>query len=183
MTGDPITTARLLLRRWRPADRTPLAAILGDARFARYVGNGQPLDREAVDAWIVRARAEWLQEGFGRWAVVERRGEQLAGYCGLIRPDPGDRTTLEIVYGLATSFWGRGYATEAALAVRDHAFGALGCETVIGFAHPDNLASQRVLRKLGLRLGGRRELESGRVLLRFRAPRLGAQMTIPDLPA
>jgi RimJ/RimL family protein N-acetyltransferase len=58
---------------------------------------------------------------------------------------------IELGYSIKRSHWGRGYATEAAFAVRDHAIGVLGFRRLISIIHPDNARSQGVARKVGMR--------------------------------
>ena len=135
-------TERLVLRAFTPGDAEAFAAINADPLVTRYVGG--PLTREASDALLGRILA---QEPFARWAV-EREGE-LLGFCGLgLHPlVAGD---VEIGWRLASRVWGRGYATEAATAVRELASGTYGLRRIVAVVHPDNVASLRVAEKIGL---------------------------------
>lgn len=167
--SDPqqnLTTDRLLLRSWASADRTHLHRIFADPAFAAYVGDGRPRDPEMTDRWYADVQEEWKREGFGRWAVTEQSSGRLIGYCGLIRPG-SDVATVEVAYGFETSTWGRGYATEAATAARRFASDVIGASMLIGYTHPKNVASHRVLSKLGLRLQGPCVVADGRELLLF----------------
>jgi len=90
----------------------------------------------------------WQLRGFGLWAVAERDTGLLAGRVGCWQPEgwPG----LEIGWTLRRRFWGRGYATEAALAALEYAFARLGQERVISLIRPDNGPSIAVALRLGM---------------------------------
>ena len=73
----------------------------------------------------------------------------FAGFCGLVHLD--DTSEIEVGYRFAKRFWGMGLATEAAKASLEYGFETLGIDRIVAVVHPDNLASQRVVDKLGLR--------------------------------
>lgn len=84
----------------------------------------------------------------GRWAVYEKATDQFIGWCGLkYLPDLKE---IDLGYRFMPSSWGKGYATEAALAAIQYGFSVLQLETIIGRAHVENLASLKVLRKIGM---------------------------------
>lgn len=105
-----------------------------------------------VHQWLQRRLEDYRQEpGLGVWAVVEKSSGEVMGYCGLFFfPDVCGQPEIEIGYRLARSHWGRGYATEAARAVRDYAFQTLGVQRLIALVDPENTASIRVAEKLGM---------------------------------
>jgi RimJ/RimL family protein N-acetyltransferase len=105
-----------------------------------------------VDAWLRTCFERYYQTwGFGPYAVVERQRQAVIGYCGLFFfPDINGQPEVEIGYRLERSAWGRGYATEAARAVRDFAFGDLGMQRLIAIIDPSNIASIRVAEKIGM---------------------------------
>lgn len=143
-------TGRLLLRRLRPDDAGPLMGVFGDAEVMRF-GDGAQGD-EWVRGWVRAHVVRYERQGFGPYAVVERASGAVIGYCGLFAfPDLGGRPEVEVGYRLARPAWGRGYATEAALAVRDHAFQTLGLRRLVALIDPGNAASIRVALKLGMR--------------------------------
>jgi [ribosomal protein S5]-alanine N-acetyltransferase len=74
----------------------------------------------------------------------------MIGRCGLLIQDVEDGTENEIAYLLGSEWWRRGYATEAAIAIRDHAQSQLGFERLISLIAPDNVASQAVARRIGM---------------------------------
>ena len=96
-------------------------------------------------------QANYAQRGYGLWAVVLRETDQPIGYCGLTYfPDINGRPEVEVGYRLARAHWGKGYATEAATAVKDWAFCDRKMERLIALIDPQNVASIRVAEKLGM---------------------------------
>jgi len=144
-------TPRLILRQFRPSDAEAMRHVFGDAEVMKY-GDGVKAP-QWVEAWIAR----WIDEryalwGFGMWAIVLKREGSVAGYCGLSRfPGRCAAHETEMGFRLRRADWGRGFATEAALAVRDHAFNQLRLSKLIAMIDPANIASVRVAEKIGLR--------------------------------
>jgi len=98
------------------------------------------------DAFLDGIDAGFQREGFGLWCA-DLHGEAL-GFAGLSRPSWRDG--VEIGWRIKSECWGQGYATEAAAAVLDHAFESLGLDDVISFTAATNVASRRVMEKIGL---------------------------------
>lgn len=145
-----IRTPRLLLRRWRAADREGFAALCADPEVMRYLGG--PVDAPAAAAQIDRFEDHWERHGYGLWAAELRADGTFIGFVGLARPEflPEVMPAVELGFRLARAQWGRGYATEGARASLDQAFGALDLDRVISVRHAGNAASGRVVEKLGL---------------------------------
>jgi RimJ/RimL family protein N-acetyltransferase len=143
------TTERLVLRHMQLRDSGPLDGVFGDAEVMRF---GDGVQTQAwVRAWLHRCLHSYQARGFGPYAVVERQQREVIGYCGLFfMPDVGGQPEVELGYRLARAWWGQGYATEAAMAVRDYAFAALGLNRLIAMIDPHNTASLRVAEKLGM---------------------------------
>jgi ribosomal-protein-alanine N-acetyltransferase len=144
-------TDRLRLRHFHIADVDAMDRVFGDPEVMRF-GRG-PQTPEWVRTWLQTCLANYHQKwGFGLWAVVERETQQTIGYCGLSHfDDIAGQPETEIGYRLAQASWGRGYATEAARAVRDYAFEILGMSRLISIIDPRNIASAKVAEKTGLR--------------------------------
>jgi RimJ/RimL family protein N-acetyltransferase len=143
-----VETERLVLRRWREGDAEPFAAINADPEVTAFVGG--PMERAASDALLARIAAEWDDRGYGRAAVEERGTGRLLGFTGL-GGHGAVEGAVEIGWRLARDVWGRGYATEAATAMRDLAFTAYGLDRIVSVALPANGASVAVMRKIGMR--------------------------------
>jgi RimJ/RimL family protein N-acetyltransferase len=148
--SDTLRTARLLLRQWRDDDIAAFAELSADPAIMRYL---VPFaDRAAMDAWVTAARMHWQDHGFGPW-VVELPGEApFIGVVGLsnLRFALPFAPAIEAAWRLATHYWGQGYAYEAARAAIDDGFGRLGLEEIVAFTVSANLASRRVMEKLGM---------------------------------
>jgi RimJ/RimL family protein N-acetyltransferase len=146
-TGD-LMTERLVLRPLRDDDLDALAAIYADPRTMRFLGG--PRTREDT-----RSRLGWMitahrTQGFGLWATTLRGDGTLVGRCGILVQDVESATEHEIAYLLGSQWWGRGYATEAAAAIRDHARAELGLGRLISLIDPENMPSQAVARRIGM---------------------------------
>jgi RimJ/RimL family protein N-acetyltransferase len=158
-----LETDRLLLREMTHEDADDLNRVLGDPEAMRFYPRAKT--REEVLAWI-----EWgiglYPEGLGLHGVVLRETGELIGDCGLTYQDVEGETEVEIGYHVARRFWGRGYATEAALAWRDYAREVLGLERLVAIVGPENLPSQRVATRMGMTLE-REFVKKGRPMLLF----------------
>ena len=145
-----LETDRLLLREFVPEDLGALVAVLCDAETMRYYPAA--LDRAGVAAWIERNRRRYADPGHGLWAMVLKSSGELIGDCGLTRQVVDETDEIEIGYHVRRDLWGRGYASEAARACREHGFSRLGAERLVSLIRPENLPSRRVAEKTGLSL-------------------------------
>jgi ribosomal-protein-alanine N-acetyltransferase len=146
-----LRTPRLSLREWRDDDRAPFAAMSFDPAVMEYF---LPFaDRAATDAWIERMRAHNDEHGFAYWAVELPGVASLIGAVGLSRVRFAGfpfAPAVEIGWRLARPYWSQGYATEAARAVLEDAFGRLGLDEIVAFTLPVNHRSQAVMQRLGM---------------------------------
>jgi RimJ/RimL family protein N-acetyltransferase len=145
-----LRTPRLVLRPWREADRDAFAALNADPEVARDLGG--PLSRGESDAKFDRYVATFARHGFARWAIDDTDG-RFVGYAGMMpsSPDHTLRPHVEIGWRLVRSAWGKGYATEAAHAALRDFFARTRFAEVLSYTSPDNLRSQAVMTRLGLR--------------------------------
>jgi RimJ/RimL family protein N-acetyltransferase len=106
-----------------------------------------------TDAFLDRRLRGWAERGYDIWAALERATGELVGWAGLSEPAflPEVMPAVEVGWRFAPSVWGRGFATEAGAAALDHAFGAAGLGRVVSIHERDNVASGRVMAKLGMR--------------------------------
>ncbi|HEV2973344.1 MAG TPA: GNAT family N-acetyltransferase [Pirellulales bacterium] len=147
---EELETARLRLRRWRPADAAPFAALNADPRVMEHFP--AILSREESDAVVARIEDHFARHGFGLWAVEVTDVAPFAGFIGLSVPRFEARFTpsIEIGWRLAADFWGRGLAVEGAQAALRVGFDMLGLDEIVSFTVPENLRSRRVMEKLGM---------------------------------
>jgi ribosomal-protein-alanine N-acetyltransferase len=143
-----VETARLRLRPFTPADIAALAPIYGDPDVMRYMRTGNPAPRERVQFVIDYYIRYWQEHPFGLWAVERRDNCAVIGQCGLFHLD--NTPEVEVAYLLAKAAWGRGFATEAAAAGLRYGFETADLDRIVAVVRPQNIASQRVLAKIGL---------------------------------
>jgi RimJ/RimL family protein N-acetyltransferase len=147
-----IETERLILRRFELADLDELAPIMADPDVMRFSKDG-PWTRERTQHFLEGCLEDYSEDrwGFGRLALVHKADGRLIGFAGLARfDDVGGAPEVEIGYRLHSEYWGRGLATEAAAATRDHGFKDLGIPRLISMIEPENVASIRVAEKIGM---------------------------------
>jgi len=145
-----LTTERLFLRYFDVPDAEPMYRIFCDAEVMRFSDGVKT--KEWVQNWLQSCLDRYQTWGFGPYAVLEKSNQEVIGYCGLFFfPDLDGQAEIEIGYRLARSAWGKGYATEAARAVRDYAFTTLRTRRLIALIDPSNFSSVRVAEKIGMK--------------------------------
>lgn len=147
---DTLRTARLVMRRWRESDLAPFAALNGDPQTLVYFPS--TLTRAQSDAMVDRIEAAFADRGWGLWALEARDTGQFIGFTGLSPITTGGIPAegVEIGWRLARTAWHQGYATEAAVAARDAAFGGIGLPGLWSFTAVLNTPSQAVMRRIGM---------------------------------
>ena len=145
-----LETPRLILRPFRDEDIDLLAKMMANPDFMRF--SLGPYTREQTQT-VLQKFLSWNQAVLpSQFAVIFRRNNELIGYCGFLHQQVDGTKEIEIGYRLHRQYWNKGLATEAARAVRDHAFADLKLPRVISLIHPDNLPSRRVAEKNGMKL-------------------------------
>lgn len=154
-----LETHRLVLRRFTVQDADNVVALDSDPDVMRYINGGRPTAPDEVREKIIPA---WLAyydryEAFGFWAAIEKSTGEFLGWFHL-RPHPDGprsdgsaRLGVELGYRLRRSAWGRGYASEGALALIRKSFTELDVERVYAETMAVNTRSRRVMEKAGLR--------------------------------
>lgn len=131
----------------RPADIDLMADMLGDPEVMRFYPSAKT--REQAARWITWNEENYAEHGYGLWIVETIQGE-FVGDCGLTWQEVNGAPKLEVGYHVVTARQGLGYATEAAIACRDYARDVVGSPELVAIIHPENEASERVARKLGM---------------------------------
>jgi RimJ/RimL family protein N-acetyltransferase len=148
--GPTLRTARLILRRWQPADLAPLAALNADPEVMEYFLSTRTLaeSAEAID----RIEANFERQGFGLWAAEVPGVSPLIGFIGLTGADFDAHFTpaVEVGWRLARPYWGHGYATEGATAALRFGFEEAGLDEIVSFTAEINQRSRRVMERLGM---------------------------------
>jgi RimJ/RimL family protein N-acetyltransferase len=147
-----IVTNRLRLRLWGDDDFTDYAAICADPDVMRFIGDGHPYDTQETREHFGRIRAHWSDHGFGLWAATLRADDRLVGFVGLATPTflPEVLPAVEIGWRLGREHWGQGLATEGAMAALAHGFSRADVREILSICHMENVASERVMRKIGM---------------------------------
>ncbi|KMK68404.1 GNAT family N-acetyltransferase [Puniceibacterium sp. IMCC21224] len=150
MTVHIVETARLRLEPFAPSHRAGLCAMDSDPQLMRYIGDGQPKPPADTDAAIARVQTRWADLGYSWWSLFLHRSNEVIGAACVQNLANQPDAPLEIGWRLRPEFRGQGYATEAGRAAVNFAFDTLGARYLMAVAHPENLASHRVMQRLGM---------------------------------
>jgi RimJ/RimL family protein N-acetyltransferase len=147
-----LETERLILRSLTDADVENLFVLDSDPAVMRFINGGKPTPREVIEtATLPQLLGDYGRgDGYGRWAAIEKATGEFVGWLSL-RPDEGDLEQVELGYRLRQSAWGKGYATEGSQALVDKGFSELGARRIFATTMTVNVASRRVMEKLGLK--------------------------------
>lgn len=147
-----LETERLYLRQMKQSDYNSLCQILQD-REVMYAYEHSFSDEE-VQSWIDNQLNRYKEFGFGLWAVILKQTETFIGQAGLTMQDCGGKQVLEIGYLFNKNYWHKGYATEAAISCKKYAFNILGYNKVYSIIRDNNIASQNVAKRNGMKQVG-----------------------------
>ncbi len=148
-----LESERLLFRRYQDEDFEFLASLLSDPEMIRFIGNGQPRDINGAKKFL-----EWIYSTYefgadmGLMVLVRKDDNVRIGHAGLVPQKVDGTDEIEIGYWITREFWNQGYASEAALALREHGERQLGVKRLISLIQPGNVASRKVAMKIGMNL-------------------------------
>jgi RimJ/RimL family protein N-acetyltransferase len=145
----PLETPRLLIRPFNRRDAEAAHQLFCRPELWRFNDYPFPSSRTATRKRLELYLSTQAEYGLSLWAVLDKERQDLVGDCGLI-PLRWRGPEIEVGYRVTPAHWGRGLATEAALAVVEAGLGAFGLEQIVGRAQPGNTASRRVLEKVGM---------------------------------
>ena len=150
-----LETERLILREMLPSDAVALFEMDCNPNVHKYLWNKPLTSIDEVDQYIEKVRNQYLENKIGRFVVVLKETNELIGWAGL-------KYNTEIVnnkvdfydigYRLNEKFWGKGYASEASFAWLDYGFNVMKIKIMEAAAHTENIASNRILQKIGLEM-------------------------------
>lgn len=142
-----LETERLILRLMNERDVDEIFAMRSDSEIMRFIR--EPQSRAESVNWVKLVSSRWENEKIGFYALIEKSSKEFAGWCGIWRLQETDE--IEVGYAIGKKFWGRGLATEAAFVLLQYAFEELKPEKIVAVARPENVASLRVMEKLGMK--------------------------------
>jgi RimJ/RimL family protein N-acetyltransferase len=151
VTGQgELRTERLILRPIERGDLDAYVSMFADPEVVRFIGDGTVASREESAEWLEQAIHRNEAEGWDMRSVVLAQDGAVIGRCGIAVRDIEGCVEHEVGYLFARERWGRGYATEAGTAVRDHATGSRGLRRLIALIQHGNHASAAVATRLGM---------------------------------
>jgi RimJ/RimL family protein N-acetyltransferase len=146
---ESFDTPRMVTRRPGDEDFDDLCRLFEDPAVMATLG---PIrSRDQTRRFLDDAIRHWERHGYGIWMLYLKDGGEFVGYAGLRNLNVAGNDEVELLYALRAEFWNQGLASEAAHAVTDIAFNKLGLASIVAFTVPNNLASRRVMEKVGMR--------------------------------
>lgn len=147
-------TERFILRELLPKDVDGMYELDSDPEVHTYLGNKPVTDKQKVVDTINFVRQQYKDNGIGRWAIIDKQTHAFIGWCGLklvTELTNNHQNFHDIGYRLIKKYWGQGIATETAIPALAYAFNKLQLKEVYASAHIDNVGSNKILQKIGLR--------------------------------
>jgi len=155
------TTERLILRDITPADAPFVLDLLNDPGFIKFIGDRNVRTVEQAEKYITdKIIAQYVSKGYGMYLVATRKEQtddtEIIGQCGLVKREGLKQT--DIGFAFLERYCGMGYGYESAVAVLGLAKSAFGLSQLAGITDEDNIASQKLLTKLGMKYVDTRHL-------------------------
>ena len=145
-----LETERLMLRQFISNDADFILRILNEPSFIQNIGDRGVRTLEDARAYLTKGPiASYEQNGFGLYLVTLKETGASIGMCGLIKRN--ELEDVDIGYAFLPEYWSKGYAFEAAIAVKEYARAVIGLRRLVAITDPENQASIRLLEKIGLR--------------------------------
>lgn len=146
-------TERLILRELLPSDVDAMYELDSDKEVHRYLGNQPVTSKNQIVEAINHIRQQYIDNGIGRWAVIDKKTNEFIGWSGLkfVTAETNNHINYyDLGYRLIKKHWGKGIASETAFASLKYAFGKLDAKEVYAMANHENMGSINVLQKAGL---------------------------------
>ena len=145
-----LETERLLLRQLSSEDGDFILELLNEPSFIRNIGDRGIRTIDGAISYILNGPvASYSKNGFGLYLVKSKETNESIGMCGLIKRDTLE--DVDIGYAFLPRFWSKGYAVEAAQAIKEYAKNVIGLNRIVAITDPENTGSIRVLEKIGLK--------------------------------
>ncbi len=143
-----IETERLVLREITFDDKEELFQLHSDPKVQKWTGEPVVTSMKEIEQAIRIRLNDYKKYGLGRLAVIQKTTNEFIGWAGLTYLPEFDN--VDLGYRLKKKYWGMGFATEASKAIIDHSFNVLNIDLIIAIALPENKASIRVMKKVGM---------------------------------
>ncbi|MEM6642281.1 MAG: GNAT family N-acetyltransferase [Bacteroidota bacterium] len=144
-----LETKRLVLRQITPLDFEELFKMNSDPQIMKYVGDGSIRTHQQMTNELKMLISHYSRKpGLGIWATELKVNNCFVGASGLVYYD--STPEIEVGYRMQKEYWNKGYATEASIGLLKYGFRKLNLKKIVSSAHIDNLASRRVLEKIGM---------------------------------
>lgn len=145
-----IRTSRLILREWKSEDLAPFAKLNADPKVREYFAKTKSYEETAEE--FHQILEGFKKYGWGYWATALAESGEFIGLIGLKYVDSvySFAPAVEIGWRLAYEFWGKGYATEGALAALKYGFETLSLNEIVSFTTQSNMRSRKVMEKIGM---------------------------------
>lgn len=147
---NKLKTPRLTFRKVNLEDADQWMEFFNSFEALRFLPFKQN-SRKACLEWLERQELRYEETNSGLCALIERSSGEMVGQCGLLLQEMKDRDEIEIGYHLIPRFWKKGYATEAAGAAKNFAFEKDLSESLISIIHVENVNSQKVAERNGMK--------------------------------
>ena len=145
-----IETERLYLRELVIEDKEELAKVLSNVESMKYYPH--PFSEEEVKKWISWNIENYKKYKHGLWAVILKEGDVFIGDCGITMQNIDGEIVPEMGFHIIKDYCEKGYGTEAALACKNYAFEVLNYEKLYSYTILENILSQKVAKKVGMKL-------------------------------
>jgi len=147
-----LETERFILRVVEENDVEGFYELDSDPEVHRYLGNQPVADREKLAGLIKYIQQQYIENGIGRWAIVDKQTNEFIGWCGLklVKETINNQNNYyDLGYRLIRRHWGKGIATETARASLEYGFKVLKLKEIFAAVHTENIASNTVVKKPG----------------------------------
>ena len=150
MVDNILETDRLLIKKLDLEDAGFILELLNEPAFIQFIGDRGVRSLEDAKNYLLKGPlASYERLGFGLWKVELKPSGEAIGMCGLIKRD--SLPDIDIGYAYLARFWSKGYASEAAQAVKDYSIHTLGLKRLLAITDQDNTGSIKVLEKIGMK--------------------------------
>ena len=149
-----IETPRLVIRTFEPRDAGAWIAMVNDPEVGRFLPPGPDATMATFQQALERRHVMEREIGYAMWAVDDKATGAFVGQCGIRPVEEGAGPEIDLAYHYTRVCWGKGYGTEAVIAVLAYGLGPVGLDRIMAVALPENTGSWRVMEKAGMRYEG-----------------------------